>query len=214
MKLIKEYYDPSHTKFLVEKAGDGKKNYFIEGIFMQTKPNRNGRRYNRDILEKELSRYESYIKEKRALGELGHPDTPTINLRDVSHLITELRFDGDDIVGRAKILNTPNGIITKNFIDEGIGLGVSSRGVGSLKMVNGINEVQDDFKLSTIDIVADPSAPDAWVTGLVEGREWIFIEGKFEEVHIDKAQQILRKTPQKELEKVALQLFENFLKKI
>lgn len=215
MKLLKEYTDCSDAEVLVEKNEVGAKSYYIKGVFMQAESkNRNGRVYPRTILESELGRYQQLINEKRSLGELGHPDTPTINLDKVSHLITELRFDGNNIVGKAKILPTPNGEITKSFINEGIKLGVSSRGVGSLKSVGGINQVQEDFKLSTVDIVADPSAPDAWVSGIMESREWVYVDGKFMEQDIEHVQRVIHKTSQKDLERVAAQLFESFLRKL
>ena len=215
MKLLKEYTDCSDAEVLVEKNESGAKSYYIKGVFMQAESkNRNGRVYPRTILESELGRYQQLINEKRSLGELGHPDTPTINLDKVSHLITELQFDGNNIVGKAKILPTPNGEITKSFINEGIKLGVSSRGVGSLKSVGGINQVQEDFKLSTVDIVADPSAPDAWVSGIMESREWVYVDGKFMEQDIERVQRVIHKTSQKDLERVAAQLFESFLRKL
>lgn len=213
MRLIKEYVE-SQTEVLIEKTETGK-NYFIKGVFMQAEAkNRNGRVYPRGILEQELARYQKTIDEKRSLGELGHPDTPTINLDKVSHLITELHFEGNNIYGKAKILPTPNGEITKSFINEGIRLGVSSRGVGSLQTVDGVNQVQDDFKLATVDIVADPSAPDAWVSGLMESKEWVYVSGVFMEQEIEQAQKVIKKASQKELERVAAQVFESFLRKL
>lgn len=155
-------------------------NYFIEGIFMQSeKKNKNGRNYPKNILMKEVKRYnKEFVNNKRALGELGHPEGPTVNLDRVSHMITELREDGNDVYGRAKIMNTPMGKIVKNLIDEGANIGVSSRGMGSLKKnKKGVNEVQDDFILATIDIVSDPSAPDAYVNGIMEGKEWVWDNG-------------------------------------
>lgn len=215
MKLLKEFYAGHDTEVLVEKTDTGAKSYFLKGVFMQAEAkNRNGRMYPRPILENELGRYQNLISEKRSLGELGHPDTPTINLDKVSHLITQLTFEGNNIVGTAKILPTPNGEITKSFINEGIKLGVSSRGVGSLKSVGGINQVQEDFKLATVDIVADPSAPDAWVTGIMEGKEWVYVDGKFMEQDIEHVQKTIRKASQKDLERVAADLFESFLRKL
>lgn len=177
MKLIKEI--SQDLQYLVEANENGKKGIFIEGIFMQAdKENKNGRMYPKRIMEKELERYQTLIKEKRSLGELGHPPNPTINLDKVSHLISNLRFEGNDIVGRAKILDTPMGKIAQNFIEEGVRLGVSSRGLGSLKERNGINEVQDDFHLATVDIVSDPSGPDCWVGGIMEDVEWLLVDGR------------------------------------
>lgn len=177
MKLIKEI--SQELNYLTEATENGKKGIYIEGIFMQAdRENKNGRMYPKSIMEKELGRYQTLIKEKRSLGELGHPPNPTINLNNVSHLITNLRFEGSDIVGKAKILDTPMGKIAQNFIEEGVRLGVSSRGLGSLKERNGINEVQDDFHLATVDIVADPSGPDCWVGGIMEDVDWLFVDGK------------------------------------
>ncbi len=215
MKLLKEFCLGADTEILVEKNENGHKNYYIKGVFMQAEAqNRNGRVYPRVILDNELKRYQQLIDDKRSLGELGHPDTPTINLDKVSHLITELHFDGNNIYGKAKILPTPNGEITKSFINEGIKLGVSSRGVGSLKSLGGVNQVQEDFKLSTVDIVADPSAPDAWVTGIMESRDWVYIDGKFMEQEIEQVQKVVAKTSRKDLERVAAQMFESFLKRL
>lgn len=204
-------------KYLTEKTESGKKNYFIEGIFMQAdRKNRNGRSYPFATLDREVKRYnEQYVSSNRAFGELGHPDTPSINLDRVSHIIKELKSDGTNFYGKAKILETPYGNIVRNLIDEGAQLGVSSRGMGSLKMIEGSNIVQDDFMLATAaDIVADPSAPDAFVSGIMEGKEWIFVEGKFVEVDIDNAKRHIRQATRKEIEQVAFNLFEGFLKKL
>lgn len=178
MKIITEVTQDLH--YLSEANEKGGKSMYIEGIFMQAeKPNRNGRMYPRGIMEAEVGRYQQLIEQKRSLGELGHPANPSVNLDKVSHLITNLRFEGNDIYGKAKILDTPMGKIAKNFIEEGVKLGVSSRGLGSLKMnKQGVNEVQQDFHLATVDIVADPSAPDAFVQGIMENREWIYVEGR------------------------------------
>jgi hypothetical protein len=168
-------------------------------------------------MEREVGRYnEEYIKTNRALGELGHPDTPTINLERVSHIITELRDDGQCYIGKAKILETPYGNIVKNFIDSGVRLGVSSRGMGTLaQSKNGINLVQDDFRLATAaDIVADPSAPGAYVNGIMENKEWLFIEGRYVEVDIDNAKKQIKRASGKQVEEVALKLFENFISKL
>ena len=215
MKLIKETIE--NVKYLTEKTESGKKNYFIEGVFMQAdRKNRNGRNYPLHTLSREVQRYnEQYVKTNRAFGELGHPDTPSINLDRVSHIIKELKSDGSDFYGRAKILETPYGNIVRNLIDEGAQLGVSSRGMGTLKVVEGTNIVQDDFMLATAaDIVADPSAPDAFVSGIMEGKEWIFVEGKFVEVDIDNAKRQIRQASRNEIEQVAFKLFEGFLKKL
>lgn len=213
MKLIKEI--SQELKYLTEATESGKKGMYIEGIFMQTeKENKNGRVYRKGIMEKELDRYQQLIAEKRSLGELGHPPNPTINLNQVSHLITKLKFEGNDIVGRAKILDTPMGKIAQNFIEEGVRLGVSSRGLGSLKEVNGVNEVQDDFHLATVDIVADPSAPEAFVQGIMESAEWILENGVWKTIQVEKAQAIVKKAPKADLDKVKLQIFESFLRNI
>lgn len=216
MKLIKETVE--QVKYLTEANESGKKNYFIEGIFLVgDRPNRNNRLYEMKTLRNEVARYsEEYVKTGRALGELGHPDTPTINLERVSHMIVSLKEDGNTFIGKAKILDTPYGNIVRNFIDSGVQLGVSSRGLGSLVQAReGYNVVQDDFRLATAaDIVADPSAPGAFVNGIMEGKEWVFVEGRYVERDIQRAKQIIQKTPTKQIESVALQLFENFLRKL
>lgn len=216
MKLITETVED--VQYLVEATEDGKKSLYITGPFLvYDRPNRNGRMYPKSIMEREVNRYnEQYVQTKRALGELGHPDTPTINLERASHIITELKDDGQCYIGKAKILDTPYGNIVKNFMDSGVSLGVSSRGMGSLKPdSNGINLVQDDFKLATAaDIVADPSAPGAFVNGIMENKEWLFVEGRFVEVDIDNAKKQIRQASKKDIEKVAFKLFENFLSKL
>lgn len=182
MRLVTEIFEDIQCTMLEESAG-GKKSYFIEGIFMQSNvPNRNKRNYPKPVMESALNKFVPLIAEKRALGELGHPTGPQINLDRVSHLITKLEWDGNNVVGKAKVLDTPNGMIVKNFIDEGVKLGVSSRGLGSVKSLKtGIQEVQNDFHLATVDIVADPSAPEAWVQGLYEGKEWVMVNGLWTE---------------------------------
>ena len=212
MKLIKEINQ--ELEYIVEEK-DAAKNTYIKGIFMQSETqNKNGRIYRKPILEKELQRYQQIIDEKRSLGELGHPPNPSINLNQVSHLITELNWEGKNIIGTAKILETPMGKIAKNFIDEGIRLGVSSRGLGSLKEVNGINEVQDDFHLVTVDIVADPSAPDAFVQGIMENADWVCENGIWKSVQIEQAQNFIRQKSKRELESAKLQVFEASLNSI
>lgn len=214
MKLITEMNQD--VKFLTEKKEDGSKSVYIEGIFMQAeKPNRNGRIYGRGIMEREVQKYQELINEKRSLGELGHPPNPSINLNQVSHMITGLKFEGNDIYGKAKILDTPMGKIAKNFIEEGVRLGVSSRGLGSVKLnKEGVNEVQDDFHLATVDIVADPSAPDAFVQGIMESADWILENGIWKAVQIEQAQNTIRKASKADLNKVKLQVFEQFLRTI
>jgi len=210
MKLIKELYQD--VKYLEEAAEDGKKSLYIEGIFMQSdRKNKNGRLYPRSVMEKEVDRYQEMIKEKRSLGELGHPPNPTINLNQVSHLITELRMSGPDVIGKAKILGTPMGKIAENLILEGIGLAVSSRGLGSLKERNGVNEVQDDFMLATVDIVSDPSAPDAFVQGIMENVDWIVQNGAWKPIEIEQAQKEIKKASRKDLEEAKLRVFQKLL---
>jgi hypothetical protein len=215
MRLIKEHTE--EVQYLVEeKLGKGKE-YFIEGIFLQSNlKNRNGRVYPTEILDKEIKRYnEEYVTKNRAFGELGHPDSPTINLDRVSHMIKELRRDGDNFIGKAKIMDTPYGKIVKNLIDEGATLGVSSRGMGSLSQKGGVSMVQDDFTLATAaDIVADPSAPNAFVEGVMESKEWVMVDGKFVEKDLLEAQRIIRKTSSKNLNEAKLKLFADFLNKI
>jgi len=214
MKLIKEITES--VNYLTEEK-DGKKTLFIEGPFLVSeKVNRNGRMYKEETMRKEVNRYqEEYINKNRAFGELGHPDTPSINLDRVSHLIVGLRQEGNDWIGKAKILETPMGNIAKNLIEGGAQLGVSSRGMGSLKAVNGINIVQDDFHLATAaDIVADPSAPGAFVQGIMEGKEWMLVDGRWTEVQYEEAKKQIRQASRKEIEQVSLQIFENFIKKL
>ena len=185
MKLISEAVED--VEYITEEADNGKKNYKIRGIFMQADiKNRNGRVYPYEVLEKEVRKYnKNFINEKRAYGELGHPDGPTVNLERVSHMITKLHPDGKNFMGEAKILGTPMGNIDKNLMDEGAKLGVSSRGMGSLDSKNGANYVRDDFYLATAaDIVADPSAPNAFVEGIMEGKEWVWNNGSLVEAHV------------------------------
>ena len=216
MKLISE--EAIEVNFVTEEDDNKKKNYFIEGIFMQSETkNRNGRVYPKVILQKEVKRYtEKFINTKRAFGELGHPDGPTVNLERVSHMITELVEDGDNFLGRAKIMDTPYGKIVKNLIDEGAKLGVSSRGMGSLKPVqDGLQEVQNDFYLATAaDIVADPSAPDAFVSGIMEGKEWIWDNGLLKEKEIVEYQKRVERATEISRNKVRIEAFENFITKL
>jgi len=216
MKLISE--EATNVEFLTETNKGGGKNYFIEGIFMQAnKKNRNGRVYPTEILQKEAKRYTTeFIKKKRAFGELGHPDGPTVNLERVSHMIEELEELDQNFMGRAKILDTPYGKIVKNLIDEGAQLGVSSRGMGSLKPGrNGISEVQGDFYLATAaDIVADPSAPDAFVHGIMEGKEWVWDNGLLKETQIQKYKDKIEKSTRKDRENVLVEAFRDFIVKL
>jgi len=215
MKLIKEVVEEVH--YLTEENQMGQKEYFVEGVFLQAeRKNRNGRVYPMEILQREVSRYNSnYIMQNRAFGELGHPDTPTINLDRVSHMIKDLKQDGTNFIGKAKILETPYGKIVKSLIEEGAKLGVSSRGLGSLKEKNGAIFVQDDFYLATAaDIVADPSAPDAFVRGIMEGKEWIIENGQWKEIDYDHAKKSLNEANKKDIENVKLRLFKNFISKL
>ena len=215
MKLICEVNES--IKFLVEEK-EGKKSFFIEGIFMQADiPNRNGRMYRSSILEKEVERYnKEYIKEKRAFGELGHPQGPSINLDRVSHMIKSLVKEGSNFVGKAKIMDTPYGNIVKNLMSEGANLGVSSRGMGSLRANNeGINEVQDDFHLATAaDIVADPSAPDAFVRGIMEGVEWVWDNGILKAQKLEEMKKTIQKTSSRNLEEQKILVFQEFIRSL
>ena len=211
MKLISEHLDD--IEFITEDDAEGKKNYRIKGVFMEADiKNRNNRMYPMAVLEKEVKRYnKEYIQQKRAFGELGHPDGPTVNLERVSHMITKLYPDGKQFVGEAKIMDTPYGKIVKNLIDEGAKLGVSSRGMGSLEPRRDMHVVKDDFYLATAaDIVADPSAPNAFVEGIMEGKEWIWDNGVVKEVDIAKYRAELRKES-KRLEEKKIKLFNEFM---
>lgn len=214
MKLIKEVVE--NVTYLTEEK-DGKKSLYIEGPFLVAESvNRNGRKYLRETMEKEVSRYtQEYVNKNRAFGELGHPDTPNLNLDRISHLTTNLRQEGNVWIGKAKILDTPMGNIARNLIEGGGQLGVSSRGMGSLKSINGVNVVQDDFRLATAaDIVADPSAPGAFVQGIMEGKEWMLVDGVWTEMHLEEAKTQIRKASSKDIESVSLMIFENLLKKL
>jgi hypothetical protein len=216
MKLIRE--EAHDTKFLVEeKLGKGKQ-YFIEGIFLQSNiTNRNKRMYSEEIMDREVARYmKECVETNRAYGELGHPENPQINLHRVSHMIVDLRKEGTNYIGKAKILETPMGNIARGLLDGGANLGVSSRALGSLVTNNeGVSIVQDDFMLSTAaDIVADPSAPDAFVRGIMENKEWVFVDGKFVENHIEEVKKNIRKTSSRNLEEAKILAFHKFLSKI
>ena len=214
MKLITETVE--QVEFLTEAAADGGKNYFIEGTFMQADTlNRNKRMYPKHILLNEVNRYtKEYVNNSRAFGELNHPSGPTVNLDRVAIIIKELNCNGTDVYGKAKVMSTPMGEIVKNLISEGARLGVSTRGMGSLKAKNGYNEVQPDFMLSAVDIVADPSAPNAFVNGIMEGKEWIWDNGILVEKEIEMNRKELAKTSTRKLEEKGIRLFENFLKKL
>ena len=195
MKLITEQIEP--VEVLTEDK-DGKKNTFIKGVFLQTEiTNRNGRMYKYETMAREVNKYnEEFVRRGRALGELGHPEGPTINLDRVSHKIVELMPEGKNFIGKAKLLETPMGKIAKNLLEEGVQLGVSSRGLGSLKKEGTTSVVADDFILSTAaDIVADPSAPDAFVSGIMEGKEWVQVDGRFKEAQIEAVKEALDNAP-------------------
>jgi hypothetical protein len=214
MKLIKEVVE--EVSCITEET-DGKKTLYIQGPFLVAEVvNRNNRKYLKEIMEKEVNRYtEQYVNKNRAFGELGHPDTPTINLDRVSHLTTNLKQEGNVWIGKAKILDTPMGSIVKNLLEGGAQVGVSSRGMGSLKSVGGINIVQDDFHLATAaDIVADPSAPGAFVQGIMEGKEWQLINGIWTEKQYEEAKQQIQKASRKQIEEVSLHIFKNFIKNL
>jgi len=218
MKLITEMLDDK-VEFITEAKEDGGKNYFIEGVFMQGNiKNRNGRMYPMETLMKEVNRYnKEYVEQNRAYGELGHPQGPTINLERVSHMIKELYQDGNNVMGRAKIMTeTPMGKIVKNLMDEGAKLGVSSRGMGTLKPGrDGTNMVQSDFQLATAaDIVADPSAPEAFVEGIMEGVEWLQIDDRWVPQYIEETQKKIKTVSKRDLQEAKLAAFAKFLKQL
>jgi len=220
MKLISEQWSDD-VNYLVEvDSKTGKKNAYIEGVMLQTEvKNKNGRVYPKEVMQKEVARYtKEYIDNNRAYGELGHPEGPTINLERTSHLITDLYEDGNNFVGKAKILSTPMGNIVKNLLDDGARLGVSSRGMGSLKASNakgGVQMVQSDFQLATAaDIVADPSAPDAFVDGVMEGVEWIWDNGVIKAQKIEEYKHSIARARTQKLQEVKLNVFNDFLKNL
>jgi len=212
MKLIREEIESA--KVVITEGKNGKRSHFIEGVFLQGGiKNRNGRMYPVATLGREVTKYnESYIKKGRALGELGHPEGPTLNLDRVSHLITSLKQEGNNFVGKARLLDTPMGNIAKSLLDEGVKLGVSSRGLGSIKEENGMKVVADDFMLATAaDIVADPSAPDAFVNGIMEGREWVYAGGAIHEQSIEKVRKRIANAAQNQMEELKLSAFNSLL---
>jgi hypothetical protein len=214
MKLITETIE--NVQILTEER-DGKKLLYIEGVFLQSElKNRNGRMYPFSVLNQEVERYnEEYVKSKRALGELGHPDGPTINLDRVSHRITSLRAEGNNFIGKAQILDTPMGNIAKSLLGEGVQLGVSSRGMGSIDQRENCNVVRDDFMLTTAaDIVADPSAPDAFVNGIMEGKEWVWDNGLLKEREVAKYKSYIESASRYQLEERTLKAFEHLLGKL
>ena len=214
MKLITELTED--IKYIKENTGNGEKTYFIEGVFMQASvKNKNGRVYPQGILIKECKRYiTEYVDKGRALGELNHPTGPTVNLDRVSHIVKELHEDGNNVYGKAKVLDTPMGKIVKNLIEEGAQLGVSTRGMGSLKSRNGYQEVQEDFMLAAVDIVADPSAPNAFVNGIMEGREWMFVGGTWQERQAEAAKKLIRNSSARNLNKNIVKVFEEYFRNI
>ena len=214
MKLITETIEDINL-ICEDLEESGKKSYYIEGVFLQGDiKNRNGRIYPSAVLSKEVDKYtESFISKGRALGELGHPEGPTINLDRVSHKIVSLKKEGTNFIGKAKLLETPMGKIASNLLNEGVKLGVSSRGMGSLELKNGVNYVKDDFMLATAaDIVADPSAPDAFVEGIMEGKEWVWESGVLREVQIEQIKRSIDTASRVELEERKIKAFENFLR--
>ena len=212
MKLISEYVE-NDLQCIVEKKEDGSKKFVIEGVFAQAdKKNRNGRVYPKAIMERAVGKYVTeQVSKKRAVGELNHPEGPTVNLDKVSHLITDLHFENNDVVGKAQILDTPMGQIVKGLLEGGVKLGVSTRGMGSLEQKDGAMYVKDDFILSTIDIVQDPSAPDAFVNGIMEGVDWIWNNGILEAQVIEKMETEIRTAPKKVSYETSIREFKNFL---
>ena len=213
MKLITEFTDNNTLNCLVEKTENGEKNYVIEGVFAQTDTkNRNGRVYPKPIMEKAVAKYDKeQISKNRAVGELNHPEGPTVNLDKVSHLIKELKFEGKDVVGKAQILDTPMGKIVKGLLDGGVQLGVSTRGMGSLEQKNGAMVVKDDFILSTVDIVQDPSAPEAFVNGIMEGVDWVWDNGILKAQEIEKMETEIKNAPPAFRPETQIREFKNFL---
>ena len=213
MKLITEYTENDTLQCIIEKKEDGEKNYVIEGVFAQAdQKNRNGRVYPKAIMEAAVGKYDKeQIQKNRAVGELNHPEGPTVNLDKVSHRITEMKFNGNDVVGKAQILDTPMGKIVKGLLDGGVQLGVSTRGMGSLERQNNAMVVKDDFVLSTVDIVQDPSAPDAFVNGIMEGVDWIWDNGVLKPQVIEKMETEIKTAPKPVLYETSVREFKNFL---
>ena len=217
MKLICEVNEQD-VEYITEAKENGQKDYKIKGVFMQGEiKNRNGRVYPMQVLDEQVKKYtDNYVNQNRAYGELGHPSGPTINLERVSHMITDLTKDGTNYIGEAKIMDTPYGKIVKNLMDEGASIGVSSRGMGSLKQNNGGSQVvQKDYHLATAaDIVADPSAPDAFVEGIMEGKEWVWDNGVLREAQVNEYKEEITKTSKADLEGAKLKIFADFLSKL
>ena len=215
MKLITEYVE-NNLEVIAEQKKNGDKNYFIEGVFMQSnKKNRNGRVYEKKTLENAVEKYVTeQVKTGRAVGELNHPEGPTVNLDKVSHKIEDLHWQGSDVIGKASILKTPMGKIVEGLLEGGVKLGVSSRGMGSLVSKNGAQYVGDDFMLSTIDIVQDPSAPSAFVNGVMEGVEWVWDNGLIRQQDIEVIETEIKRAPSKDLHEAEIRAFKNFLSKL
>ena len=216
MKLICEVNEQD-VQYITEANENGQKDYKIKGVFMQGEiKNRNGRVYPMQVLDEQVKKYtENYVNQNRAYGELGHPSGPTINLERVSHMITDLTKEGNNYIGEAKIMDTPYGKIVKNLMDEGAKLGVSSRGMGSLKQNGNSQVVQKDYHLATAaDIVADPSAPDAFVEGIMEGKEWVWDNGVLREAQVNEYKEEINKTSKADLEGAKLKIFADFLSKL
>ena len=216
MKLVTELIENVDVRVQIDEETK-KKSHFIEGVFLQGEiTNRNGRQYPIATLQKEVARYnDQYISKNRAFGELGHPNGPTINLERASHMITKLYPDGKNFIGEAKVLSTPMGKIVENLLDDGAKLGVSSRGMGSLNQKNGANYVRDDFYLATAaDIVADPSAPDAFVEGIMEGKEWVWDNGVLKSMEVEQYKEEIERTKREELAEVKADIFKDFIKKL
>ena len=215
MKLITEYVE-NNLEVIAEQKKNGDKNYFIEGVFMQSnKKNRNGRVYEKATLENAVEKYVTeQVKTGRAVGELNHPEGPTVNLDKVSHKIEDLHWQGSDVIGKASILKTPMGKIVEGLLEGGVKLGVSSRGMGSLVSKNGAQYVGDDFMLSTIDIVQDPSAPSAFVNGVMEGVEWVWDNGLIRQQDIEVIETEIKSAPSRDMQDAEIRAFKNFLSKI
>lgn len=215
MKLISEYNE-NNIEILTEKSSAGIKKYAIEGVFAQAEQkNRNGRVYPKNIMEGAVNKYvKEQVSQRRAVGELNHPEGPTVNLDKVSHLITDLKFEGNDVVGKAQILDTPMGKIVQGLLEGGVRLGVSTRGMGSIELRNGVNYVKEDFMLNTIDIVQDPSAHGAFVNGIMEGVDWVYNNGVIEAHAIEDVKKQLQNMPTKRIAEQQQRLFKNFLNEI
>lgn len=216
MKLLREEIEDFEV--LTESTKDGKKNYYIHGIFMQAeKGNRNGRMYPKNVMESAVNKYiNEFVSKNRAVGTLGHEDTPKVSENKISHLITDLRMEGNDVYGKAKVLETAAGKELAALIEGGVSFGCSSRALGSLKEgQNGLKIVQDDFVISTVDAVLQPSGIDCWVDGIMEGADWIYVDGKgWIQQYIEESQKQLKTTSKKDIEKVALSIFENYINKL